>query len=152
MRRTVLIYLTLGPLAGGSIYLIISIAAHLMGARSALFAPLAQSGEVAASLAAAGWRIGPAVLLTWMPALLTGCATALIARKRGICPWWVSCGFGAALSGVGGYALIALGRSLHPDATFIPPPASGAALIAMVGFAGTLPCWMLAYRSSAQKR
>jgi hypothetical protein len=152
MRRTVLIYAMLGPLAGGLIYLLLSIAAHIMGVTSNLFAPLAQSGEVAASLAAAGWRIGPALLLTWMPAVLTGYATARIAQARGDCPWWASCASGSAFSGVGGYALIALGRAMHPDATFIPTPASGAALIALVGFAGTWPCWLAAYRNSAQKR
>ncbi|MGL5116628.1 MAG: hypothetical protein ACRC7G_16190 [Beijerinckiaceae bacterium] len=152
MRRTVLIYALLGPLAGALVYLALSVAARLLGATSNLFAPLAQGGEIAASLGAASWRIGPALLLTWMPAVLTGFATARVEQSQGSCAWWTSCLIGAVFSGAGGYALIALGRALYPEADFIPPPAPGAALIALVGFVGTWPCWLAAYRSSPQNR
>lgn len=151
MRRTVLIYAVVGPVAGAALYLTISILARLLGSTSNLFAPLGAGAELEISMAMAA-RIGPALLLTWLPALLTGLATAWIVEIRGQRAWWASCAIGGALSGVGGYALIAIGRSMLPDAAFIPPAAGGAALIALVGFAGTLPCWLLAYRSSAQKR
>jgi hypothetical protein len=140
--------------AGALIYVALSAAAAALGLRTNLFMnPGLFSWALAQGVGVAGWQIAISAPLSFAPALIVGLATWRHIASRGSCPWWLSCLYGALASGPPGTLFLWAARAAYPDLTIIPHPVPGGALIALIGFVGTWPCWRLAtaaYRSSPQ--
>ncbi len=157
LKRIVILYALLGPVAGAALYVGLSGVASGFGVRPDIFLdPRFFGSTLFANLHLVTWQIALSTPVTLLPAVMTGWLTARRLERDGKCPWWLSCGYGGALSG--GLALIGLGLGhlAMPHLTIIPPVVGGSALIALIGFIGTWPCWRLAttvlpaYRSSPQ--
>jgi hypothetical protein len=157
LRRIVILYGVLGPVAGATLYVAMSALASAFQLRPDIFLdPRFFGATLLANLDLVTWQIAVSAPLTLLPALLTGWMTARQVEREGHCPWWLSCGYGGLFSG--GLAVIGLnlGHLLMPYLAIIPPVAGGSALIALIGFVGTGPSWWLAasafpaYRSSPQ--
>ncbi len=144
MARLVAIYAALGPVVGALLYVALSGLAGALGIRSNVFIDPALLGSAADTLGLAGWQIALSAPFSLLPAILTGLLTARRIEARGSCPWQLSCLYGGAISGVAGFAALAAARAGYPELAIIPPPLPGAALIALIGFLGTWPCWRLA--------
>lgn len=146
MARIVGVYALLGPIVGALLYVGLSALAGALGLRSNVFIDPALLGSAAETLGLAGWQIALSAPFSLMPAILTGWLTALRIAQEGACPWWLSCLYGGAISGLGGLAALMAAKSAYPDLPIIPPALPGAALIAFIGFWGTWPCWWVAAR------
>jgi hypothetical protein len=156
-KRIIILYGVLGPVAGATLYVAMSALASVFQLRPDIFLdPRFFGATLLANLDLVTWQIAVSAPVTLLPALLTGWLSALRIERRGDCPWWLSCSYGSAFSG--GLAIIALslGHLLMPHLTSVPPVIGGSALIALIGFVGTWPCWRLAtaafpaYRNSPQ--
>jgi hypothetical protein len=155
--RLILIYACVGPVVGALLYVGLSAAAGALGLRTNVFMdPDLFQQALTRTAGVAGWQIAISAPLSLTPALLTGWLTARRIETSGSCPWWESCLHGALTSGPPGVLFLWAARAAYPEMTIIPYPAAGGALIALIGFFGTLPCWWLAvnplaaYRSSPQ--
>jgi hypothetical protein len=157
LRRIIILYGVLGPVAGATLYVGMSALASVFQLRPDIFLdPRFFGTTLLANLDLVTWQIAVSAPVTLLPALFTGWMTARKIERHDDCPWWLSCGYGGVFSG--GLAIIGLGLGhlLMPHLTIIPPVLGGSALIALIGFVGTWPCWRLAtaalpaYRSSPQ--
>jgi hypothetical protein len=157
LKRIIILYGVLGPVAGAALYVAMSALASIFQFRPDIFLdPRFFGPTLLANLDLVTWQIATSAPVTLLPAVITGWMTAQRIERRGHCPWWLSCGYGGAFSG--GFAVIGLsiGHMTMPHLTNIPPILGGSALIALIGFVGTWPCWRLAtaafpaYRSSPQ--
>ena len=156
-NRLVVTYALLGPATGALLYVALSAIAARAQVFPELFLDPGLFGPTfRGNLGLASWQIACSAPLTVMPALLTGLLTVRRIRKRGSCPWWLSCGYGGLASGALALPGLGFGHLLVGELIRIPPVIAGSALIALIGFVGTLPCWWLvsqqakAYRSSPQ--
>ena len=153
----ILIYALVGPVAGALLYVGFSAAAGAFGLRTNVFMdPDLFRQAMAQTAGAAGWQIAISAPLSLTPALLTAWLTLRRIERSGSCPWWLSCLYGGLLSGIPGFFFLWAARAAYPDMAMIPHPLPGGALIGLIGFLGTWPCWRLAarkpspYRSSPQ--
>jgi hypothetical protein len=159
LKRIVTLYGVLGPVAGATLYVALSALASAFQFRPDIFLdPRFFGTTLLANLDLVTWQIAVSAPITLLPALLTGWMTTLRIERDGNCPWWLSCGYGGLLSGSLAIIGLSLGHLTMPHLTIIPPILGGSALIALIGFVGTWPCWWLAtaafpaYRSSPQNR
>jgi hypothetical protein len=144
LKRIVILYAVLGPVAGATLYVTMSMLAAVLEIRPDIFIPAQFIGAtLAAQIDLLTWQIAVSAPVTLMPAVLTGWMTARRIIRDGDCPWWLSCGYGGVFSGGLGFIGLGLGHLLMPDLSSIPPVGGGSALIALIGFLGTLPCWWL---------
>jgi hypothetical protein len=158
--RLLLIYGLCGPIVGALIYVAMSALAAVVDLRPDIFIePRFFSATLARTFDLALWQILISAPLTLAPALLTGGLTLRRMRQVGSCPWWLSCVWGGATSGVLALLGLSLAHVTGPWNMPIPPIMGGSALIALIGFLGTIPCWGLVaamtaqvYRSSPQNR
>jgi hypothetical protein len=158
-RRLILIYAVLGPVAGALLYVGLSILAAALAIRPDVFLdPRLLGPTLIENFGVATWQIAMSAPVTLLPAALTGLTTARQMDRDGSCPGWVSCGYGALFSAALALPGLALGHLIMPQVAAIPPVIEGSALIALIGFIGTWPCWLLAmqpgvaYLSSPQNR
>ena len=157
LKRIIILYGVLGPVAGATLYVAVSALASVFQLRPNIFLdPRFFGTTLLANLDLVTWQIAVSAPATLLPAVLTGWITARRIERLAGCPGWLSCSYGGMFSG--GFAMIGLGlgQLLMPHLTIIPPVLGGSALIALIGFVGTWPCWRLAtsafpaYRSSPQ--
>ena len=159
LKRIIILYGLLGPVAGATLYVVMSAFASVFQLRPDIFLdPRFFGTTLLANVDLVTWQIAVSAPVTLLPAVLTGWMTAQRINRHGDCPWWLSCGYGGVFSGGLAVAGLALGHLMLPHLAIIPPVAGGSALIALIGFVGTWPCWRLAtavfpaYRSSPQNR
>ncbi len=157
LKRVIILYALLGPVAGAALYVGLSGVASSFGIRPDIFLdPRLFGTTISANLHLMTWQIAVSAPVTLLPAVLTGLKTAQRILRAGHCPWWLSCAYGAAFSGGLAILGLGLGHITMPEITRIPPVIGGSALITLIGFVGTWPCWRLvtallpAYRSSPQ--
>jgi hypothetical protein len=157
LKRIIILYGVLGPVAGAALYVAISALASVFQFRPDIFLdPRLFGTTLLANLDLVTWQVAVSATVTLLPAVLTGWMTAQRIEREGHCPWWLSCGYGGVFSGSLAVIGLGLGHLLMPHLTIIPPILGGSALIALIGFVGTWPCWRLAtaalpaYRSSPQ--
>ncbi len=157
LKRIVLLYAMLGPVAGAALYVGLSALASAFHLRPDIFLdPRFFGATLSANLHLVTWQIAVSAPVTLLPALLTGWMTARRIAHATDCPWWLSCLYGGVFSGGLAMVGLGLGHILMPQLSIIPPVAGGSALIALIGFVGTWPCWRLAtaaspaYRNSPQ--
>jgi hypothetical protein len=157
LKRIIILYGVLGPVAGATLYVALSALASILHVRPDIFLdPRFFGTTLLANLDLVTWQIAVSAPVTLLPAVITGWMTVQRLERYGNCPWWLSCGYGGVFSG--GLAIIglSLGHLTMPHMTSIPPIIGGSALIALIGFVGTWPCWRLAtaafpaYRNSPQ--
>ncbi len=157
LRRIIILYGVLGPVTGATLYVAVSALASVFQLRPDIFLdPRFFGATLLANIDLVTWQIAVSAPVTLLPALFTGWMTARRIERYGHCRWWLSCSYGSVFSG--GLAIIglSLGHLTMPHLTIIPPVLGGSALIALIGFVGTWPCWRLAkatfpgYRSSPQ--
>jgi hypothetical protein len=159
-RRVILLYAILGPVAGAFLYVLMSALAAALGIGSGVFIEARQIGATLIdNLGLLWWQLAISAPFTALPAMATGWLSARQMEAEGHCPWWLSCLYGGLSSGILAIVGLGLGHLTMPQLTIIPPVAGGSALIALIGFLGTWPCWRLAfgpapafYRSSPQNR
>jgi hypothetical protein len=159
INRLTLIYAVLGPIGGALLYVSFSMLAGQFGYGGALFMDPRSFGHgLSQNILATGWQIALSSPLSALPAVLTAMATNRAISSGGSCPWWKSCSYGAFFSGLLALPFLTLAGWQFGHEVVIPHPAPGSALIALIGFLGTWPCWLLAaqgplpYRSSPQNR
>jgi hypothetical protein len=156
MKRIVILYALLGPVAGAALYVALSALASAFQLRPDIFIdPRFFGATLSAHLHLVTWQIAVSAPVTLLPAVLTGWLTARQVVREGHCPWWLSSAFGGMTSGALAVIGLSLGHMTGPHGMAIPPVVGGSALIALIGFVGTWPCWWLsargpAYRSSPQ--
>jgi hypothetical protein len=158
--RLILIYGLGGPVVGALLYVALSALAAGLGIRPDIFIePRYFSATLARTFDLALWQILVSAPLTLFPAMATALLTLQRLRMTGTCPWWLSCLWGGVVSGVLALIGLSLAHATGPWGMPIPSVFGGSALIALIGFLGTLPCWGLAvamaaqaYRSSPQNR
>jgi hypothetical protein len=156
MKRIIVLYALIGPVAGAALYVALSALASAIQIRPDIFIdPRFFGATLSAHLHLVTWQIAVSAPVTLLPALLTGWLTTRQIMRQGHCPWWLSCTFGGLASGALAVIGLGLGHLTGPHGLAIPPVAGGSALIALIGFVGTWPCWRLAaafpaYRSSPQ--
>jgi len=145
--RLLLIYAVVGPIGGALVYVALSAAAGWAGWRTNLFMDSALFRQAMAQTAGvAGWQIAISAPLSLTPALITGWLTWRRIERAGSCPWWLSCLHGALTSGPPGALFLWAARAAYPEMAAIPHPLPGGALIGLIGFVGTWPCWWIGAR------
>ena len=128
MARLIAIYALLGPVIGALLYVALSALAGALGIRSNVFIDSALLGSAVETMGLAGWQVALSAPFSLAPAILTGWLTARRIDRTGGCPWWLSCAYGGAISGVGGWVALTAAKAGYPDLPIIPQPAPGAAL------------------------